>query len=112
MKKRKLNQKNVDQTDQTTFNEINQTIYQKESFRHFSVVSHFNYIDFCHEMSNYEFEDARLFSKIHYFISVLFDQLHEIWMNFYVNHSKVPFKKLGTPFSVFNQKYSILSQMK
>lgn len=79
MKKRKINRKkriskrlNINGkrlNDQTTFDEINQTIYQKDSFRHLSVVSHFNYIDFCHEMANYEFEDARLFSKFHYFIS-------------------------------------------
>lgn len=69
-KKRKSSRLNINGkilNDQSTFDEINSTIYQKESFRHLSVVSPFDYCEFCCEMATHEFDDAILFSKFHHF---------------------------------------------
>ena len=71
-KKKKRNRLNINGKVVTTFdnlNEINNAIYEKETFRHLCLYHDIDYIPLCHELQTYEFENARLFTKFHPFIS-------------------------------------------
>lgn len=53
--------------DPETFNQINQSIFTKDSFRHLCLLGEINYIDYCKQIFNKNFDDVVLFSKFHYY---------------------------------------------
>lgn len=49
-----------------TFNQINQSIFSKNSSLHLCLFSEINYIDYCNQIFSNGFDDVVLFSKFHY----------------------------------------------
>ena len=54
--------------DPKTFNQINQSIFTKDSFMHLCFLGEINYIDYCKQIYNKNFDDVVLFSKFHYYV--------------------------------------------
>lgn len=54
--------------DPETFNQINQSIFTKDSFRHLCLLGEINYIDYCNQIFSNGFDDVVLFSKFHYYV--------------------------------------------
>ena len=70
-KKRKTNRLNINGkiiTDLDMINLINQTVFQKDTFKHLCVYeNNINYIDFCNQMKQDSYYDVNIFSKICHF---------------------------------------------
>lgn len=56
-------------TDIQNLKEINESIHEKEAFKHLCVTGPVDYIPFCLEKSGDEFNDVNIFSKFHFYVS-------------------------------------------
>ena len=71
-KKRKNNRLNINGklvTDLQVLKEINESIHEKEAFKHLCVTGPVDYISFCSEKLNYKFDDVNIFSRFHFYSS-------------------------------------------
>lgn len=69
-KKRQNNRLNINGklvTDNQNLREINESIHEKEAFKHLSVTGPVDYIPFCFKIRDYKFKDLSIFSKFHFY---------------------------------------------
>lgn len=84
-KKRQCNRLNINGklvTDIVNLKEINEVIHEKESFKHLCVTGPVDYIPFCYEMRNKNFNDVILFTTFHHYSSfeaapIFFDNVQD-----------------------------------
>ena len=69
-KKRQNNRLNINGklvTDNHNLREINESIHEKEAFKHLCVTGPVDYIPFCFKIRDYKFKDLSIFSKFHFY---------------------------------------------